>query len=165
MDVIYPGSFDPFTVGHYDVLIRAQKIFGTIIIAVAQDSAKRTVFSVPERMTMIREAVRNVSGIETVSFEGLFTGYMRSRGIRTAVRGIRNAADLTYEMEMAAANRMLYPEMDTVFIAGSASYAQISASLVREIAQHGGDVSPFVPPAVVPFIAAKYPRLTDQSKK
>ncbi|MEK6793331.1 MAG: pantetheine-phosphate adenylyltransferase [Spirochaetota bacterium] len=155
---IYPGSFDPFTIGHYDVLLRAQKLFGKILVAVAADAAKRTVFAAPERVTMIREALRTVSGIEVVSFEGLLAAFMRTRGIRIAIRGIRTAADLAYEMEMASANRMLNTDMDTVFIGSEGRFAQISSTLVREIASHGGDISPFVPPAVVPFIAAKFPR-------
>jgi len=154
---IYPGSFDPVTRGHEDIIRRALRIADEVVVAVAQRAThvKAGLFSLPERVEMVREVFSGEKGIEAAEFHGLLVDFARARGAQIIVRGLRAVSDFEYEFQMALMNRKLWPEMETVFLAPAIRYSYISASLVREIAALGGDVSEFVHPAVGRRLAEK----------
>jgi len=146
---IYPGTFDPITRGHVDVLERALHIFDAIEIAIGVNVAKTSLLSVEQRMELVRESTSHLSGISVAAFDGLIAEYAGRRGAVALVRGIRDCMDLEFERRMFFANRRLNPKLETVYFAPAEQHALVSASLVREIHRHGGDVGSFVPPAVV----------------
>ena len=152
---VYPGTFDPLTRGHEDLVRRAATLFDTIVLAVADSKAKRPYFSVEERIAMAREALADVKNVEVVGFSGLLTDFVREQRARVVLRGLRAVSDFEYEFQLAGMNRNLYPEMETVFLTPSEQHMFISATLVREIATLGGDVSKFVHPLVGKRLAAK----------
>jgi pantetheine-phosphate adenylyltransferase len=145
---VYPGTFDPLTRGHEDLARRAATLFDRIVLAVAEAKAKRPFFTLEERIAMAREALGEVKNIEVVGFSGLLTEFVRKQGARVVLRGLRAVSDFEYEFQLAGMNRNLYPEMETVFLTPSEQHMFISATLVREIAILGGDVSEFVHPGV-----------------
>ncbi len=145
---ICPGSFDPITEGHMDVILRASQMFGRIFVAVTEDSEKEPMFSVAERVAMAREACQDLSNVEVDSFEGLVVDYARQRGAVALIKGLRAVSDFEREMQMAWMNRQLAPELYTVFLVPHPDYAFLSSSLVKEVASRGGNVSQFVPAAV-----------------
>ena len=145
---VYPGTFDPLTRGHEDLVRRAATLFDTIVLAVADSKAKRPYFSVEERIAMAREALADVKNVEVVGFSGLLTDFVRKQRARVVLRGLRAVSDFEYEFQLAGMNRNLYPEMETIFLTPSEQHMFISATLVREIAALGGDVSKFVDPRV-----------------
>lgn len=147
---IYPGSFDPFTNGHEDIVRRSLAFVDRLVIAVAHRStaAKRGLFTVPERVEMVREIFRDEPRVEVRAFEGLLVDFARSIGARIIVRGLRAVSDFEYEFQMAMMNRELWPELETLFLTPDARYSFLSASLVREVAELGGEVSGFVSPGV-----------------
>ena len=149
---IYPGTFDPLTLGHFDLIERGSRIFDRVIVAVAVHSRKRTVFSLEERLGMAQASVREIPNVEVASFEGLLVEYARSRGIHVVLRGIRAFSDFEYEFQMALTNRKLAPEIETLFLMPKEAYSYINSSTVREVAERGGDIRGFVPKAVLPFI-------------
>ena len=149
---IYPGSFDPLTLGHFDLIERASRIFDRVIVAVAVNSRKITAFTLDERVEMVRHSIKDLTNVEAVSFEGLLVEYARTRGIHVVVRGIRAFSDFEYEFQMALTNRKLAPEIETLFLMPKEAYSYINSSTVREVAERGGDVRGFVPKAVLPFI-------------
>ncbi len=153
---LYPGSFDPITNGHLDIIERAGKIFDRLIVAILINTQKRTLFSVTERMEMIREAVRSRPHVEVDHFEGLLVDYARRRGIHTVVRGLRAVTDFENEFQMALTNRQLDSEFESVFLMTSNAYAYLSATVVREVAQFGGSVDAFVPPYVAGKLKEKF---------
>jgi pantetheine-phosphate adenylyltransferase len=146
---IYPGSFDPLTNGHLAIIQRGLKLFESLIVAVANNPEKRPVFSYQERMELIREAMSDDPRLEIDSFDGLLVDYAKKRSVHTVLRGLRAVSDFEYEFQLAGMNRDLYPDMETVFLTPSEQNMFISATLVREIATLGGDVSKFVHPSVV----------------
>ncbi|MBI4976039.1 MAG: pantetheine-phosphate adenylyltransferase [Spirochaetes bacterium] len=148
---VYAGSFDPFTLGHYDILIRALSLFDAVTVAIAVNPEKKSRYTFAAREEMIRASVTD-DRLSVVSFDGLLTDFMKQKSITAAVRGIRNGNDLVYESQMAAANRTLYPAMETVFLVSDPRYAHISATLVRDVMNHGGDISAFVPEAAAAVI-------------
>jgi pantetheine-phosphate adenylyltransferase len=152
---IYPGSFDPPTRGHEDLVRRSAALADTIIVAVATNSAKSPLFSVEERLDLLRQVVGDVPGTSFESFDGLLVDFARSRGATILVRGLRAVSDFEYEFQMALMNRELYPDLETVFLAPEASRSFLSASLIREISTLGGDVSPFVSAPVLERLRAK----------
>ena len=154
---IYPGTFDPITYGHIDVVSRASEIFDEVIVAVASNSAKQPLFSVPERVAMITEVLRKFSNVSVDSFKGLLVGYARRQKASAIVRGLRAMSDFEYEFQMALANRRLDSTMTTVFLMPHEQYTYLNSSLVREIAMLGGEVSKFVPPLVGKRLLQKYP--------
>ncbi|MBI4418717.1 MAG: pantetheine-phosphate adenylyltransferase [Ignavibacteriales bacterium] len=145
---IYPGTFDPITNGHLDILDRAVKLFDKVIITIARNPSKDPLFSEEERLDMIREAVKHYSNVEVDSFEGLLVEYARSKKASAIVRGLRAISDFEYELQMALMNRKLDGTVETVFLMPNEKYTYLNSSIVREISRYGGDVSEFVPPMV-----------------
>jgi len=145
---VYPGTFDPLTRGHEDLVRRAATLFDSIVLAVAQAQAKRPFFTLEERIAMAREVLADVPNLQVVGFSGLLTDFVRKQGSRVVLRGLRAVSDFEYEFQLAGMNRNLYPGMETVFLTPSEQHMFISATLVREIATLGGDVSEFVHPTV-----------------
>jgi len=142
---IYPGSFDPITNGHLDILERAMKLFDKVIITIARNSAKNPLFSEKERLAMIKEAVKDLEGVEVDSFDGLLVEYARKKKATAVVRGLRAISDFEYELQMALMNRRLNEQLVTVFLMPNEKYTYLNSSIVREIARHQGDVKDFVP--------------------
>lgn len=145
---IYPGTFDPITLGHLDVMRRAADVFDRLLVAVAESPRKRLWFNIEERLAMVREAVREHPHIEVVPFGGLLVDFARRQGVHVLVRGLRAFSDFEYEFQMALSNRKLAPDVETVFFMTSDTYSYISSSAVREVAELGGDTSLLVPPNV-----------------
>lgn len=145
---IYPGSFDPVTNGHIDLVKRALEIFDEIIVVVAVNSEKNALFTLEERLDFLRQAFAGLKEVGVDSFEGLTVEYAQSRKARTIIRGLRATSDFDYEFQMALTNRHLSKNVDTVFLMPSESYFYLSSRLVKEIAQLRGDISQFVPPNV-----------------
>lgn len=145
---IYPGTFDPVTNGHLDILDRAVKLFDKVIITIARNPSKNPLFTEEERLDMIREAVKGRSTVEVDSFEGLLVEYARKKKAVAIVRGLRAISDFEYELQMALMNRKLDDNVETVFLMPNEKYTYLNSSIVREIARHGGDISEFVPPMV-----------------
>ncbi len=152
---IYPGTFDPITNGHTDIVGRATRMFDQVIVAVAGSTGKSTTFSTAERVALARAALAGISNVEVASFTGLMTAYAKQRGARVIVRGLRAVSDFEYEFQMASMNRQLYDEAETVFLTPAEHLSYISSSLVREIAVLGGDVTRFVHSAVNEALSAK----------
>jgi pantetheine-phosphate adenylyltransferase len=150
---VYPGTFDPLTRGHEDLVRRATGLFSEIIVAIADSKAKRPMFSLDERIDMAREALARHPNVQVLGFSGLLMDFMRSHGAHVILRGLRAVSDFEYEFQMAGMNRQLYPDVETMFLTPSEQYMFISATMVREIATLGGDVSLFVSPNVVARIA------------
>lgn len=151
---LYPGTFDPITNGHLDVIRRARRVFDVVDVAIGINSEKRTLLSLEERLELAVSCTADWEDVTVSSFEGLVVDYARSRGAVALIRGVRQAGDLEYEMRMYVANRRLNPELDTVFFAPSEEHALVSASIVREIHRWGGDVRTFVPERVVAALDA-----------
>lgn len=145
---VYPGTFDPLTRGHEDLVRRASTLFDALIVGVADSKAKRTFFTLQERVEMAREALGNLQNVQVVGFGGLLIEFIRQHGARVVLRGLRAVSDFEYEFQLAGMNRSLYPDFETIFLTPSEQHMFISATLVREIALLGGDVSKFVDPRV-----------------
>jgi pantetheine-phosphate adenylyltransferase len=152
---IYPGSFDPVTNGHFDLIERAAKIFKHLVVAVLRNTEKHPLFSLPERLEMLREVSAALPNVEVDSFEGLLTEYARKRNAQVLLRGIRAVSDYEYELQMAMINRRMEPELETVFMVPAVQYSFVSSRLVREIARLGGPVEGLVPPSVERRLRAK----------
>jgi len=152
---VYPGTFDPLTHGHEDLVRRASRLFGSIVLAIAESSAKRTFFTLEERVAMAREVLADVKNLEVRGFGGLLTEFVRKERAHVVLRGLRAVSDFEYEFQLAGMNRNLYPEMETIFLTPSEQHMFISATLVREIASLGGDVSKFVDPKVAQRLKEK----------
>jgi len=152
---IYPGSFDPVTNGHLDLIMRGEKMFGHLIVAVLKNVEKEPLFSVPERVEMLREVTKQWPAVEVDVFQGLLVDYARKRDAAVILRGIRAISDYEYELQMALMNRKLEPRLETVFMLPGETYSYLSAKLVREIAQLGGPLAGLVPPLVEERIRAK----------
>ena len=152
---VYPGTFDPITLGHEDVVRRATQLFGRVIVAVAAGHHKNTLFSVEERLDMVRESVKGNSQVQVESFAGLLRDFVVQRGGKAMVRGLRAVTDFDYEFQLAGMNRTLMPEVETVFLTPSDKYQFISSSFVREIATLGGEVHKFVSPQVLEKLLRK----------
>jgi pantetheine-phosphate adenylyltransferase len=145
---LYPGTFDPITFGHIDVIERATELFAHVIVLVAQNATKSPLFSLDERLAMIREVLRGKKGVRVDSFDGLLVEYARSHKAGVIIRGLRAVSDFEYEFQMALTNRKLAPAIDTVFLVPHEGYTYLNSSIVREVARLGGDVSDFVPASV-----------------
>ena len=146
--VIYPGSFDPVTLGHLQVIRRAAKMFDKVIVAVLINSSKTPTFSVDERMDLLRQVTADLENVEIASFDGLLAEYARERGVNAIVKGLRAVSDFEYEFQMAIANKKLNPDLETIFITADSDLMYLSSSMVREIGSMGGDISNFVPECV-----------------
>jgi len=145
---IYPGSFDPITNGHLDVVRRALSLVDRVIVGVIYNPAKAPLFSLEERMNLIRHHFRDEPRVDVDSFSGLLIDFARLKNIYTIIRGLRAVSDFDYEFQMAITNRHLCPELDTVFLMTDVDYSYLSSSLVKQVARFGGDVSSFVPPDI-----------------
>ncbi len=145
---IYPGSFDPVTNGHIDVIRRSLGIFDEVIVGVAQNVSKDCLFSVRERVEMLKEATRGLRGVTVEGFDGLVVAYARRKKVKVVIRGLRMISDFEYEFQMALTNRKLQPEVETVFLMPSESFSYLSSKLIKEAVSLGADVRSFVPPAV-----------------
>ncbi len=145
---IYPGTFDPITNGHADLVQRALRRFGRVIIAVAASTEKSTCFTLDERVSLARTALEHLDHVEVVGFDGLLVKFAQENGVGVILRGLRAVSDFEYEFQLASMNRKLAPDVETMFLTPDEGYSFISSSLVREIAALGGDVRPFVDPAV-----------------
>ena len=152
---IYAGSFDPITRGHEDLIHRSLEFVDTLVVAVATNSSKSPLFSIEERVALIREAMGNDEHIQVRSFGGLTVDFAREVGASLLIRGLRAVSDFEYEYQMALMNRHLSPQLETVFMVPSLDTTYISASLVREVARYGGDVNDLVPPVVADALRAK----------
>jgi pantetheine-phosphate adenylyltransferase len=152
---VYPGTFDPMTLGHEDVVRRATSLFDKVIVAVAAGHHKKAMFTLAERIDMAREAVGHIPGVEIESFSGLVRDFVVSKGAKAMVRGLRAVTDFDYEFQLAGMNRSLMPEVETVFLTPSDKYQFISSTFVREIAVLGGEVDKFVSPSVQQRLAEK----------
>ena len=153
---LYPGSFDPVTFGHIDVIRRASTLFDSITVAVLNNGAKSPLFSVDERVNMLQDVCHDIPNISIDSFSGLTADYVRSNGFNVIIRGLRAVTDFEYELQMAQTNRKLAPEADTVFLTNSLEYAYLSSTTVKEVAYFGGDISKFVPKEIEKLIFDKY---------
>ncbi|MCI0342723.1 MAG: pantetheine-phosphate adenylyltransferase [Planctomycetales bacterium] len=152
---LYPGSFDPPTHGHLDLVRRAAAAFGRVVVAVAENPEKSALFSVKERLEMLREVTAGIAGAEVSSYSGLTVEAARGRGCTVIFRGVRSVTDFEYEFSMTMTSRVLAPDVDTVFVMPSAEWAFLSSRLVREVARLGGDVSRFVPESVAKRLREK----------
>lgn len=152
--VIYPGTFDPITRGHEDVVRRAAGLFGEVVIAIAA-SRTATMFTLEERVNMAEEIFADQANVRVEGFEGLLMNYVKDQHGRAVLRGLRAVSDFEYEFQMAGMNRSLHPDVETLFLTPAEQYTFISASMVREIARFGGDVSKFVSPSVAQKLIAK----------
>jgi pantetheine-phosphate adenylyltransferase len=145
---VYPGTFDPITNGHTDLVARATRLFDEVIVAVAKDTGKTPVCALEERVELARVALADVPAAKVIPFEGLLVNFCREHGAKIVLRGLRAVSDFEYEFQLASMNRRLAPDVETVFLTPAEQYAFISSTLVREIARLGGDVSEFVHPEV-----------------
>src|SRR4051812_16762673 len=152
---IYPGTFDPLTRGHEDLVRRASTLFDTLVLAIADSKAKRPFFPIDERIAMAREVLGDLKNVQVLGFSNLLIDFVREQRARVVLRGLRAVSDFEYEFQLAGMNRNLYPEMETMFLTPSEQHMFISATLVREIAALGGDVSEFVHPLVAKKLKAK----------
>ena len=155
---VYPGTFDPFTRGHEDLVRRAAGIFDEVVVAVAASSGKQPAFSLAERIEMAREVLAAFPNVAVRGFDTLLMDFVHREGARVVLRGLRAVSDFEYEFQMAGMNRNLYPDVETLFLTPDEQYMFISATIVREIARFGGDVTQFVHPAVAARLHALAPR-------
>ena len=149
MKAMYPGSFDPITLGHLDLISRASKMVDELYVVVMRNPKKKYFFTIEERVKLVRESVKGIPNVRVDFHEGLLVDYAKRNGIKVVIRGLRAVTDFEYELQMANANRKLFPELETVFLMTDEKYSFISSSLVKEVATLGGDVSQWVPDAVV----------------
>lgn len=153
---VYPGSFDPVTLGHQDIIERSSKIMDRVIVGVLNNSSKSPLFSVEERVNMLKEATADLTNVEVRSFHGLTVEFARECEANALVRGLRAITDFDYELQIAQLNRVIAPEIDTVFLTTNLKYAYLSSSSVKEVAAYGGDISHFVTPAVEEKVHKKF---------
>lgn len=145
---IYPGTFDPLTLGHLDVIERAARIFDRLIVAVGINASKQPLFSIEERLAMVQDVVKGMPNVEVDSFDGLLVEYCRQKSVYALIRGLRAFSDFEYEFQMALTNRKLAPDVETIFLMPKETHSYLSSSMVREIAEMRGNIEEFVPPIV-----------------
>ncbi len=153
---IYPGSFDPVTFGHMDMILRSAKIVDELIVAVLINSAKNSLFSIEERVSMLEEMTSGIPNVKVRSFEGLLIDFAKKMDASLIIRGLRAVTDFEYELQLAQTNRIVNAEVDTMFLITSLKYAYLSSTIVKEMASYGGDISQFVPEQLIERIYAKY---------
>ncbi len=155
---VYPGSFDPVTNGHLDLVRRASQLFDEVVVALLRNPAKGEAFPVPDRLEMLRAATSGMAGVSVDAFDGLLVDYLRQVGARVIVRGLRAVSDFEYEFQMALMNRRLAPDVETVYLMPAETYTYLSSRLVREVASLGGSVEGLVPEEVAQALARRYGR-------
>jgi pantetheine-phosphate adenylyltransferase len=153
---LYPGTFDPITLGHLDIMKRAKRIFGKLVVAVADNPEKNPLFSVEERIEIIKDATRDMDGITVASFSDLTARYAKSIDALVIIRGLRAVSDFEFEFQMALMNRKIEPTVETVFLMPNEKYSYLSSSLVKDIARRGGDISCFVPEIVKQKLSRRF---------
>lgn len=153
---VYPGSFDPITFGHLDIIERSSKMVDELVIAVLRNSAKNSLFSLEERVNMIRELTKDIPNVRVESFDGLLVDYMSQIDANFIIRGLRAVTDFEYELQIAQMNHVLKDNAETIFLMTNLKYSYLSSSLVKEIASYGGDISKFVPAQLMNRIYEKY---------
>ena len=153
---VYPGTFDPFTRGHEDLVRRAARLFAHVIVGIAESRGKRPVFDLAERVEIAAELLSDLPNVRVIGFDGLLMQFLRERNANVIVRGLRAVSDFEYEFQMAGMNRILHPDVETLFLTPGEQYMFISATMVREIALLGGNVSTFVQPLVATRLAEKF---------
>jgi len=153
---IYPGTFDPVTLGHQDIICRSATMMGHLIIGVLNNSSKKPLFSVEERMDMLCEATKNLHNVSVEAFDGLLVEFAAQRNAGIIVRGLRAVADFEYELQIAQTNRSIAPQIDTIFLSTSLEYSFLSSSIVREIASYGGKLDAFVNPYVEERLRSRF---------
>ncbi len=156
--VVYPGTFDPVTNGHLDLIERSIQLFGHLVVAVVANPSKQAYFSLDERLEMLHEATQGIDGVEIDSFDNLLIDYMVGKNAQVILRGLRAISDFEYELELALTNRRMASQVETMFMTPSVDYIYLRASLVKEIAKYGGDVSPFVPAEVQRRLTERFRR-------
>ena len=155
---VYPGSFDPVTLGHMDIISRSSKLFDKLIVGVLVNSSKVPLFSAEERVNMIKGVVSEYANVEVRSFDGLLVEFARLCKATAVVRGLRAVTDFEYELQMSQTNHIIAPDIDTIFLTTNLNYAYLSSSVVKEVARYGGDISKFVAPEVRRQVLEKYNR-------
>ena len=155
---MYPGTFDPITRGHEDLLRRSVALFAPVVVAVAESPRKAPLFSLEERVELVRESLSGLPDVRVEGYDGLTVDFARRHGLRVIIRGLRAVSDFEYEFQLATMNRRLTEDVETVFLTPTEHYTFVSSSLVREIAEYGGDVSPFVHPYVEKMLKSKFER-------
>ena len=155
---VYPGSFDPATYGHLDVIKRASVSFDKIIVGVLHNSAKSPLFSVEERVNILEKATKDIPNVEVKPFEGLSVNFARENHAQVIIRGLRAVTDFEYELQMAQTNRVLAQDIDTVFMTTSLEYAYLSSTIMKEVASFGGDLGKFAPPEIIEAVKQKMPK-------
>jgi pantetheine-phosphate adenylyltransferase len=154
--VLYPGSFDPFTNGHLDLVERASQLFDRVVVAIGVNSAKNAMFSIEERKALITESCKGLAGVEVASFDGLLVDNLERFNVQAILRGLRAFSDFEYELQMALLNRNLKPQCETIFLMPTLSNSFVSSSRVKEVAKLGGDISPYVPEPVARAVALRF---------
>ena len=152
---IYPGSFDPVTLGHLDIIKRSAALVDHLIVGVLNNSTKTPLFSVDERVNMLKEVTKDIPNVEILSFSGLLVDFAREHNVQAIIRGLRAVTDFEYELQWAQANRAVRPHLDTLFLVTNVEYSYLSSSAVRELARYHGDVSLFVPPYISQMLDEK----------
>ena len=155
LKVVYPGTFDPITMGHEDIVRRAASLFSEVIVAVASNPGKKPFFDLSERVEMASHVLKDCPNVKVIGFSGLLMQFVQDQGARVVIRGLRAASDFEYEFQLAGMNRKLYPQVESVFLTPSEQFMFISSSLVREVAMLGGDVTQFVSPHIQKCINTK----------
>jgi pantetheine-phosphate adenylyltransferase len=153
---IYPGSFDPVTLGHLDIIQRSSCLADHLIVGVLNNTTKTPLFSVDERVNMLREVTRELGNVEVKSFSGLLVDFAREQNVQVIIRGLRAVTDFEYELAMSQTNRVANPDVDTIFLNTSLKYAYLSSSIVKEMAMYGGDISKFVPAQIIDRVYERY---------
>ncbi len=153
---IYPGSFDPITYGHLDLIQRASKKMDHIIVAILNNSSKKNLFSIDERVKLLKETTKHLPNVEIDYFSGLLTDYAEKKGCKTIIRGLRAVSDFEYEMQMVLVNMKLDRDFESFFMVSDNKYAFLSSSIVKEVARYNGDISCFVPPIVAQALKKKF---------
>ncbi|MCI8951064.1 MAG: pantetheine-phosphate adenylyltransferase [Lachnospiraceae bacterium] len=156
---VYPGSFDPVTLGHHDIIIRTAQVMERVVIGVLNNQAKKPLFSVDERIAMLKDVTADLPNVEIQYFEGLTIDFARKNHAKVIVRGLRAVTDFEYELQLAQTNRVIAPEIDTMFLTTSLKYSYLSSSMVKEIASLGGDISEFLHPQIAGNVLKKYEEL------
>ena len=153
---VYPGSFDPITLGHLDIIRRSSKIVDELVVGVLRNSAKNSLFSLEERVSMIREMTKDLPNVRVDSFEGLLVDYMNEIGATIIIRGLRAVTDFEYELQIAQTNHVQNENIETIFLTTNLKYSYLSSTVVKEFASYGGDISKFVPEQIIDRIYDKY---------
>lgn len=153
---IYPGSFDPVTLGHVDIIKRSAALADHLIVGVLNNSTKSPLFSIDERVNMLREVTKDIPNVEVLSYTGLLVDFAKERNIQVIIRGLRAVTDFEYELALSQTNRVANPDVDTIFLNTDLKYAYLSSSMVKEMAMYGGPIDKFVPKNVVRLVYEKY---------